>query len=366
MIELPASDKLNIPGLIGSFRDVTNSYKFYWFWSLLDIVSMDENPFVSYERVAMHMVDLVWYPLDFYKLSFGKQDSFKGIAEKVSRSITIDDRFNSKPIHTQLIEGLSSKNAASLIGEITTILKKYVGYRFLRSFIPHDLRGIDDQKVNALIKKESNNSHGGDRYPYQIIENGIQLNSRWVNYFRDNRMILLAFTKWHLLRFLQRHNPYVIGLSEKLEKPAFRDLKIARYFWSSYMSVNETRCIYTNNLMKDTDVSLDHFIPWSYVVHDRLWNIIPTSKPINSAKSNILPNLDRYLQDFCELQYKAVIFHMINKTDLSLDDYLPFIDIYGPNLTTLEEFKNNVTNELNANIRAAKNIGFHHSFIYRG
>ncbi|MFO7585650.1 MAG: HNH endonuclease domain-containing protein [Anaerolineales bacterium] len=46
--------------------------------------------------------------------------------------------------------------------------------------------------------------------------------------------------------------------------------------------------------------SLDHFLPWRYVAHDLLWNILPASKSVNSSKSDSLPHLPRYSKTmFC-------------------------------------------------------------------
>ncbi|NLV68960.1 MAG: hypothetical protein GXY14_14925 [Spirochaetes bacterium] len=70
-------------------------------------------------------------------------------------------------------------------------------------------------------------------------------------------------------------------------------------------------------------MSLDHFIPWSFVVHDRLWNLTPVSRSINSSKSDLLPSLDKYLEHFIDQQLAAY------KTALAmgykgrvLDDYI--------------------------------------------
>ena len=73
--------------------------------------------------------------------------------------------------------------------------------------------------------------------------------------------------------------------------------------------------------------SLDHFVPWSFVMHDGLWNIIPTFKDINSAKNDRLPNLDKYLESFCKNHYDAFTY-MKNKSEDNLkirrylEDYL--------------------------------------------
>ncbi|MBK5968358.1 MULTISPECIES: HNH endonuclease domain-containing protein [Thiorhodovibrio] len=48
-----------------------------------------------------------------------------------------------------------------------------------------------------------------------------------------------------------------------------------------------------------------HHLPWSFVVHDQLWNLIPVPPSVNSAKSNRLPAAD-YLEPFTRLQHQAL------------------------------------------------------------
>lgn len=55
-------------------------------------------------------------------------------------------------------------------------------------------------------------------------------------------------------------------------------------------------------------LSIDHFIPWSFVLHDEMWNLVPTFKNINSSKSDKLLNYNRYIDDFCDMQYMAVTY----------------------------------------------------------
>lgn len=62
------------------------------------------------------------------------------------------------------------------------------------------------------------------------------------------------------------------------------------------------RCIYSGETLKPDNISLDHYLPWSFVAHNQLWNLIPTIATINSAKSNNLPS-DRYFSDFVTTQH---------------------------------------------------------------
>jgi hypothetical protein len=304
-MELPSHSKLDISSLSASFRNVTNSYKFYWFWAMLDSLSETSQTYISYRELSIRMLALAWYPLDYFKLTFGKQDSFKILALNISQNLTVDNSLTGKPLFDQINENLKPEEAEILAKQITDILKRYVSYRFLTPFFTAYTRGLDDGKINALIKNLSNDPMHNQLVPYNIEKDGIRLNVEWSDYFLTHQHILKSFIKWHLIRFLQKHNPSVVGLSEKLEKPYFRDLKLASGFWKDYLSCNETTCIYSKNIVTKANISLDHFVPWSYVTHDQLWNIVPTIKSVNSSKCDILPSLEKYSSGFCQLQYSA-------------------------------------------------------------
>lgn len=63
------------------------------------------------------------------------------------------------------------------------------------------------------------------------------------------------------------------------------------------------REIYGHNPLRDNKISIDHFVPWSYVAHDEFWNLHPTTVNINSKKGNHLPEWETYFQPLSELEY---------------------------------------------------------------
>ena len=90
-------------------------------------------------------------------------------------------------------------------------------------------------------------------------------------------------------------------------------------------SVGQIRCIYTKALLSKGHYDLDHFIPWSFVVHDLLWNLLPANPSINSSKSNNLPSLEKFLPPMAILQHSALKFNYeLNPSDKLLEDYLVF------------------------------------------
>ena len=57
--------------------------------------------------------------------------------------------------------------------------------------------------------------------------------------------------------------------------------------------------------LTEKDISIDHFVPWSYVANDEIWNLHPTTKSINSAKSNNLPRWEAYFKKLSALEYQS-------------------------------------------------------------
>ena len=73
------------------------------------------------------------------------------------------------------------------------------------------------------------------------------------------------------------------------------------------------------------DYNLDHFIPWSFVVHDLMWNLLPSDASVNASKSNCLPPLEKYLKPMSMMQHAALRKNYAsNPSDKLFEDYLIF------------------------------------------
>jgi hypothetical protein len=87
--------------------------------------------------------------------------------------------------------------------------------------------------------------------------------------------------------------------------------------------VGELNCIYKNAPLRIGDYDLDHFVPYSFVSHDLIWNLIPSDSRCNIIKSDKLPPLDIYFESFYSMQSTAVeIMRERQPRNKILDDYL--------------------------------------------
>ncbi|MCY7351607.1 MAG: hypothetical protein LH606_13225 [Cytophagaceae bacterium] len=368
-MQLPESERVDVSKLAAIFADTTNSYKFYWLLAILDSLRETSQTRLSMPDLSLRMVANVWYPLDYFKLSFGKQDGFKPIASFVSERITVDNGPTASSLFHQLNARLSVADLAQLHRKVGVLLN-WVPYRFIRPFFALETRGLPDQQVNARIAELTNRAFDNQAkpVPYKFLGTDIELSEVWAAYLRQHQGILRGFTLWHLVRFLQKHNPNVIGLSEKLEKPGVRVLNTANKFWKDYLQENPTlTCIYSGQPITTANLSLDHFLPWSFVAHDQLWNIIPTSKSVNSAKNNWLPSVELYFDAYAQLQYEGFQFHARKSNVRLLEDYSV---LFAQSLNAIQNqpftwFRERLEQTILPQLQTAQNLGFSHPFEYK-
>lgn len=143
----------------------------------------------------------------------------------------------------------------------------------------------------------------------------IEVDEVWAEYLLKHKEILKSWTQLKLIQYLQNKNPSVPGIADKIEAPISRDIERVRKYWKLIIQIDSSlRDIYGDILLKDEKISVDHFVPWQYVAHDELWNLHPTTKSINSSKSNSLPLWELYFNSLGEIEYRAYELKNQNET----------------------------------------------------
>jgi CRISPR/Cas system Type II protein with McrA/HNH and RuvC-like nuclease domain len=107
------------------------------------------------------------------------------------------------------------------------------------------------------------------------------------------------------VKYLQGKNPCVPGIVFKLtpENDKQRKLKYVRELWNEIIDVSQLHDIYTNKPFERNQFDVDHFVPWSFVANDELWNLMPMDSSLNSSKNNKLPDWNKYFLLFADNQY---------------------------------------------------------------
>lgn len=317
------------------------------------------------------MVASAWYPLHYFHLSFGKQDRLGQIADHLrAQSISLDVNARSEEIIGAVLDILAANHP--LAKEIRS-LGNYVPQRFLRVFFQEQTRGIDDWKVDDLVQALADKHFDNLQSPclYRFISTprrSIEIHPVWYEYLQDHIRILEGFCLWHLVNYLQKHNPNVPNIAGKLFRPEHRDLKQARAYWGLvFESVGQVKCIYSCQPISPHDYSLDHFLPWSFVAHDLLWNIIPTPRSVNSSKGDLLPDVERYFDAYAHLQYESVQIVASSRHPKLVEDHLMLLksaSIRQLQETTFEHFRQVLYDTVVPQAQIARNMGFQGNWSY--
>lgn len=314
-MQIPQSPILTTRHLNRVFDKTVATYKFYWFLGILDLFVKQGKTKMNVWEIMISMVANAWYPVNYFRLSFGKSES-------LYEAILALQRENNIPINIgikDLIILLQALTQRPEIRKQLNFLQLNVPFRFLRPWI--------DTSDDREMVKRSQTFENGCLYKLEK-ENGtlwIELNPIWLTYLQENYDILSSFAYWGLTNFLQVRNPNVPNIPNKLIKKEERNsLSAQRKFWNIAINAGlEVRCLYTNKLLVEREYDLDHFIPWSFVSHDLLWNLMPADSSINSSKSNKLPDLNLYLPKLAETHQAALRINLEKgKQDKLLEDYL--------------------------------------------
>ena len=71
------------------------------------------------------------------------------------------------------------------------------------------------------------------------------------------------------------------------------------------------RDVFTDEPVVAREYDVDHFIPWSFVMNDELWNLSPMDSSLNGLKSNKLPKWEPFFERFARNQYQ--MYGLINE-----------------------------------------------------
>ncbi len=366
--DLPYSSLLPIECLAACFNDVTNSYKFYWFLAILENIHKGTDSRIFLNDLIAEMIASVWYPSNYFRLSFGKQDRLGNLALQLATSNNLSMDAPKNKIKETILRNLKANTP---IGREIKKLGDYVPYRFLRPFFP-ELRGLLDSQVNAKImalSEERFTSPSPCLYRFvRPTQESIELHPDWIDYLKKHFVILREFCLWNLLNYLQRNNPNVPNLASKLFEPQERDLNKARIFWRTALQVlGKIKCIYSGQEVPHSGFSLDHFLPWRFVTHDLIWNIVPTLRSVNAAKSDQIPDLNRYFEGFAHIQYEAFQAVAAQGRETLLEDYVLLFRTSNVGFLRswlLAEFKEKLFREIAPQVQIARNMGFQTDWRY--
>ena len=303
-------NQLDIRSFALMLKDPSFCYKFYWLEAIVHLISEGVTE-TNFDGIIDEMICSAWYSVREFHIHLSGLGSEGDVRDGLERAILRLSELSKLPSHASRVE---IKNAIrEHNGELKQAkeqLTHMVPYRALAGFFASAGEIVDWGSVRRLTAYIEEFDKIRTPLPYTLgtgsrLCKEVLFHPDWIRMIQDNTVSILGWIQYEKVKWLQNNNPEVPGLVYKLAPmdEKMRKLGKVRRLWDGVLEFREIRDIFTDEPVQAKQYDVDHFIPWSFVMNDELWNLMPMDASLNSSKSNRLPRWDPFFSRFSENQY---------------------------------------------------------------
>lgn len=301
---------LDIEGFAQMMKDPSYCYKFYWLEAIVDLISRDITE-TTFDEIINEMIANAWYSVREFHIHLSGIQADGLVRDGLERAIQKLTEISALPANASKVEirnAISEHNKE--LKQAKEQLTHMVPYRALAGFFTKSSEKASWDSVKRMTEYIWRINQIVEPLPYTLGESSglkkeVYFHPVWMKMIQDNTVNILGWIQYEKVKWLQNNNPEVPGLVYKLvpmdEK--MRKLGNVRKLWEGILEIHEVRDMFTGNPVVRKKYDVDHFIPWSFVMNDELWNLMPMDSSLNSAKSNRLPKWEPFFEMFAENQY---------------------------------------------------------------
>ena len=310
---------LDITGFSRMMKDPSYCYKFYWLEAIVRLISRDVHE-ATFDEIIDEMICNAWYSVREFHIHLSGVGIDGQVRDGLERAILTLSELSDLPANASEVEIKNEiKKHNTSLKEYKNQLTNNVPYRALASFFPDQLKDPDWAvgRVTEYIRVLNDSKV---LLPYILGEESrlnkkVYFQSPWIEMIQDNTVSILGWIQYEKMKWLQNNNPEVPGLVHKLEPMNEKERKLnrVRKLWEGVLEIREIKDVFTGKPVEPKKYDVDHFIPWSFVMNDELWNLMPMDSSLNSVKSNRLPKWDPFFGRFADNQY--VLYELISEKD---------------------------------------------------
>ena len=317
-IEEKYHNTLDIEGFSHMMKDPSYCYKFYWLEAIVQLISEGIGE-TTFDTVINEMICNAWYSVREFHIHLSGLGSDGTVRDGLERTILRLSELSRLPANASKEEIRNEiKRYDKELQKPKEQLTNMVPYRALAGFFANagEIVNWDSvRRMTAYIEAFNNNIRA---LPYTLgsgsrLKKEVRFHPDWIQMIQDNTVSILGWIQYEKVRWLQNNNPEVPGLVYKLAPmdEKMRKLGKVRKLWEGVMACHAVRDIFTRDQMQPKKYDIDHFIPWSFVMNDELWNLMPMDSSLNSSKSNRLPRWDPFFRRFSENQF--ILYQLIQE-----------------------------------------------------
>lgn len=313
-------NSLDIQSFTLMLKDPSYCYKFYWLEAIVNLISEDVQQ-TTFDGIINEMICNAWYSVREFHIHLSGLGMNGEVKDGLERTILRLSDLSALPSNASKVEINNAIGTYEMeLVQFKKQLTNMVPFRALSGFFATAGVTLKESEWNSPKKmKGIIDSFSGSvtSLPYVLgPESGlfrtVYFNPEWMGMIQEYTAQILGWIQFEKVKWLQNNNPEVPGLVYKLlpMDDKMRKLGKVRKLWEGVLSVQKIPDVFTGKVIT-SGYDIDHFIPWSFIMNDELWNLMPMDSSLNSSKSNKLPEWERFYRRFSDNQY--VLYQMIQK-----------------------------------------------------
>lgn len=190
----------------------------------------------------------------------------------------------------------------SFVSKIESILKEAAGAESILSFL--EFSAITESNRLGIIQKVSDecrkyvvgalySDFNGIIYSFDLKGSGLTLNRCVHEFMLKYKFELEKLNYYAWAKFLERINNdnLIVRVLDKLDSATPRRNDLSLYREILKKEFEDCNCFYCGKKLVN-NIHVDHFIPWSFVKDDKLWNFVLACPSCNVKKNNRLPTIE--------------------------------------------------------------------------
>lgn len=247
-----------------------SSYKFGFLKAIIDnLYNVDENLKLTFDQLFSKFAEIYWNLILKYNLKqkAPTNDNKKSFIEQIL--LGVKDKYGMVEIIPY--ESLSNQMMVDISHQVKVKCKTCV--------------------VGALFEDTKHLF-----YSFSKKEEWIRINPLMYEFICKHKVVIEKLNYYEWARFLEKVNDDKAAdhILTKIDKSSKRN-NLSYYRQILFDEFENKRCFYCGKMLNPKKIDVDHFIPWSFIKNDNLWNLVLACPTCNRSKNDKLPDT-RYLE----------------------------------------------------------------------
>ncbi len=240
------------------------SYKFIFIRSILEnLYNIDDEYYLDFNKIYYSFTQISWNLVIINGLTqtdeSHKKSAIENVLTRVKSENNIPDDISFDVINDIIKE--------KIIKEVKAVGKKYVV-----GAIYGDMEGII--------------------YEFDKKHEYIRFNPKVYKFLQKYQEVIFRLNNYELIKFLEKNNEDKLSysLTNKVEDITKRST--LEPYKKLLKDLNFNDCFYCGKDLScgRSKIEADHFIPWSFIHNDQLWNLVLSCRYCNNSKRDKIPS----------------------------------------------------------------------------